>query len=279
MVGEAVTRPFRAAVVGSPISHSRSPQLHTACYPLLGRSDCIYERIEVRAGELAAFMRNLDDSWMGLSLTMPLKEEGLRAIERIEPSAARIGAINTIVFLPVGVSGFNTDQLGFRESVRPHLSAGASVAIVGTGATARSALSALVEYEPANVTIIGRNPVKYWEMIERFPELQLSWFDWPDSPGGVAQTQLPADLVISTVPNQVANPLCPRAGQYLIDVNYPNPANLERWVRSGGLGEDGISLLITQGVAQVGLMLNGLDLSEQWEELAAAATTSVRSTL
>ncbi|NBO46447.1 MAG: shikimate dehydrogenase [Actinobacteria bacterium] len=279
MVGPAMTHRFRAAVLGSPIAHSRSPELHTACYALLGRSDCTYERIEVRAGQLASFLRGLDNTWMGVSLTMPLKEEGLSAVERVEPSSARIGAINTVAFLPVGVSGFNTDQIGVRESIRPYLPVGGAVVVVGTGATARSALGALVEFEPSQVTIVGRNLVKFWEMCERFPELPLTWLDWPESGSGPAATELAADVTISTLPNNVANPLTPLAGQLLIDVNYPNPANLQRWRAAGGEGVDGITLLIAQGVAQVSLMMNGLDLTAMWDELVDAATAAVRATL
>lgn len=274
-----MTGRFRAAILGSPIAHSRSPELHAACYKALGRTECTYERIEVRAGQLASFVRELDDTWMGLSLTMPLKEEGLGIVARVEPSAARIGAINTVAFLPVGVSGFNTDQIGFRESIRAQLPVGGSAVVVGTGATARSALSALVEFEPNLVTIVGRNPVKFWDLCERFPELHLTWLDWPESDSETSLTHLPAEVVISTLPNDVANPLSPLPGQYLIDVNYPNPINLQRWRSVGGEGEDGIALLITQGVAQVSLMLNGLDLKEMWHDLVNVATKAVRATL
>ena len=70
----------RAAVLGSPIAHSRSPVLHRAAYEALGL-DWTYEAIDVPSGELANLKTHLDDSWRGLSLTMPLKEEVLELLD------------------------------------------------------------------------------------------------------------------------------------------------------------------------------------------------------
>ena len=68
-----MNRPFpRAAVLGSPIAHSLSPVLHRAAYAELGLG-WIYEAIEVREEDLASFLDSRDESWVGLSLTMPLK--------------------------------------------------------------------------------------------------------------------------------------------------------------------------------------------------------------
>ena len=63
----------RAAVLGKPIAHSLSPVLHEAAYQSLGLHDWAYGKIEVGEDDLPAFVNDLDDSWRGLSLTMPLK--------------------------------------------------------------------------------------------------------------------------------------------------------------------------------------------------------------
>lgn len=271
-----MTDRFRAAVLGSPIAHSRSPQLHLACYDVLRRPDCTYQRIEVRRGGLAAFVQGLDDTWMGLSLTMPLKEEALSLVDNLEPSATRIGAINTIVFWPGVVAGFNTDQIGFREVLRPRLPRGGTAAVVGTGATARSALSALADYEPREVVVVGRDLVKFLGLIERFPELRLRFVDWPASGDAVAAPAVvEADVVLCTLPKTVDNPLAPLPGQYLVDVNYPDPPNLRRWLAAGGQGEDGVELLIYQGVVQAGLFLR----RELTDEVLAPMVDSARRTV
>ena len=82
----------RAAVLGSPISHSLSPTLHRAAYASLGL-DWSYDAFDVTAEQLPAFVDSLDDSWVGLSLTMPLKESMIPPLATIDPVAAPVGAV------------------------------------------------------------------------------------------------------------------------------------------------------------------------------------------
>lgn len=274
-----MTPRFRAAVLGFPIAHSRSPQLHLACYSLLNVPECTYERIEVRAGQLKTFLAGLDATWMGFSLTMPLKVEGMALLDAIEPSAARIGAINTMVFRPEGLTGFNTDQLGFRELLRPHLAAGGSAAVIGTGATARSALSAIAAYDPSDVVVIGRDPIQFLDLLERFPEVPLRFVEWPQESVAGPGLRMPVDVVVCTVPKTVSNPVSPLPSQYLIDVNYPDSPNVEKWLAAGGRGEDGVELLVIQGASQVSLMLSRVLLSDSMDELIEVARAAVRQSL
>jgi len=248
-----------------------------ACYALLGRTDWSYERIEVAAGGLRGFLSEVDASWVGLSLTMPLKEEALRLMERLEPSAARIGAINTVVFRPNGVTGFNTDQIGFREVLHPHAATDGRAAVVGTGATARSALSALVESQPSDVVVIGRDPLKFLTLLERFPELPLRWLDWPTLQNPALHVDAP--VVINTAPRGVKLPVAPYEGQYLVDVNYPNSDVLELWRAAGGAGEDGTTLLVHQGVMQVLLFMGEMLSQDTVNDLVKVATAAVQAAL
>src|SRR6476619_2857343 len=98
---------MRCAVLGSPIAHSLSPVLHRAAYAELGL-DWTYDRFEVRAEELPAFVAGLDGSWRGLSLTMPLKVAVLELGE-VDPLAALAGAGNTLILEPHGRRVYNTD--------------------------------------------------------------------------------------------------------------------------------------------------------------------------
>ena len=98
------------AVLGQPIAHSLSPVLHTAAYRAMGLDDWDYRSIEVGQDDLEPFLDSLDDTWAGLSLTMPLK----RTIQPYgEPSnlwARELGVANTVVFdnrkLKAAVPGF-----------------------------------------------------------------------------------------------------------------------------------------------------------------------------
>ena len=86
---------LRAAVLGSPISHSRSPDLHRAAYAELGL-DWTYEAIECNDRDFAAFFAGLDEQWRGLSLTMPLKEVVLDVVEDVDDRARHVHSANTV---------------------------------------------------------------------------------------------------------------------------------------------------------------------------------------
>lgn len=90
-------RPLRLAVLGSPIAHSRSPELHRAAYRVLGL-DWEYEAIEVTSETLGDLIRSRDPSWRGLSLTMPLKQTVLPMLAEMDEVAVRTGAANTVLF-------------------------------------------------------------------------------------------------------------------------------------------------------------------------------------
>ena len=86
---------IKAAVLGSPISHSLSPLLHNSAYEQLGFKGR-YEAIEVNAGGLAKFMDGRDETWTGFSLTMPLKEEAVTYAQHVDELAKRINSANTL---------------------------------------------------------------------------------------------------------------------------------------------------------------------------------------
>ncbi len=143
--GDSRPGPTRLAVLGSPISHSRSPALHRAAYDILGL-DWSYEPIEVADGELAAFIASRDQSWLGLSLTMPLKRDILPLLATRTALVDQTGSANTALFTPRGVAGFNTDVYGITQSFRRHdRHELATVLIIGGGATASSAVVAARE--------------------------------------------------------------------------------------------------------------------------------------
>jgi shikimate dehydrogenase len=145
--GRGVAR--HCAVWGSPIGHSLSPVLHRAAYAALGLHDWSYVRREVDEAGFADALAGLDATWVGLSLTMPLKEVAVRAATTVTTVAAITGAANTLVRDPDGSPGWtahNTDVHGITMALR---GAGctdpSSLLVVGSGATARSAIAAVSE--------------------------------------------------------------------------------------------------------------------------------------
>src|SRR5690625_8048742 len=88
--------PRRAAVLGQPVAHSLSPVLHRAAYAALGLSGWTYTCREVSEEQFHGFLASLDPSWVGLSVTMPLKQVALRSVDHIEPLEEVVGAVNTV---------------------------------------------------------------------------------------------------------------------------------------------------------------------------------------
>ncbi|MGB3762594.1 MAG: hypothetical protein WA966_05165 [Ornithinimicrobium sp.] len=110
--------PRLAGVIGSPIEHSLSPVLHRAAYQALGLTDWGYRRTEVESGHLRAHLAGLDGSWVGVSVTMPGKEEALQESSEASGRALRTGAANTLVRRSGGWWADNTDIDGITRAFR-----------------------------------------------------------------------------------------------------------------------------------------------------------------
>lgn len=106
--------PKKAGVLGSPIAHSRSPQLHLAAYRALGLHDWTYERIECGAAELPVVVGGFGPEWVGVSVTMPGKFAALRFADERTARADLVGSANTLVRTPHGWRADNTED---RKSV------------------------------------------------------------------------------------------------------------------------------------------------------------------
>lgn len=252
----------RAAVLGSPISHSRSPDLHRAAYAALGL-DWTYDAIEVTAASLADFLDSCEQpEWAGLSLTMPLKTDVLPMLDEISETATRVGAVNTVVFADGRRAGHNTDVAGMQRALQ-EAHGGQLVArtgaILGSGATARSALVALQRLGVDSVDVRARNPERALDLVALGRDLgvDVSLSPWD----GIAP--LAVDVVIATVPPGAADGFVdgvPEAPGVLLDVAYGEGITplTAAWRRAGGATADGLDLLLWQAVDQVRLM-TGLD--------------------
>jgi shikimate dehydrogenase len=152
----------RLAVLGHPVAHSLSPVLHTAAYDALGLP-WTYTRVDVASGELRRFLAGLGPTWLGLSLTMPLKREVPPLLARSTALVDELGVANTVRLdrtrVPFTVSGANTDVWGIVAALREAGVGRAGRAdILGSGATAVSALRALADLEVGRVTVHARTP-------------------------------------------------------------------------------------------------------------------------
>ncbi len=176
----------RAAVLGQPIAHSLSPVLHRAAYDALGLDSWRYGLADVDEAGLASFVGGLDGTWRGLSLTMPLKRACLDVADEVSDLAADVGVGNTLARLADGHwRADNTDVGGIVDALRPQWGEARSVAVLGSGATALSAVYALRELGADTVCVYARDEAKAAALAERVAALGLavetrplsSWLD------------------------------------------------------------------------------------------------------
>lgn len=266
--------PHRAAVVGSPVEHSLSPVLHRSAYAALGLTGWTYDRVEVGQGALAAHVGALGPEWVGLSVTMPGKEEALALAEDASPEASLAGAANTLVRRGSGWYAENTDVAGLAAALQHELArTGAGpvgqALVLGGGATARSAVLALRRLGAEEVTLLVRDRLRpeTAAMLER-----LEQHPGPTSPQvrtGQLADGIPLDaaafqVVVGTLPAGAPAPDLHLPGAdapapVLLDATYaPWPSALAQAVaeRTGGRVAvvRGTAMLLHQAVGQVELM-------------------------
>jgi shikimate dehydrogenase len=138
-----------AEVIGDPIAQSKSPAIHGFWLDALGIA-ADYRATRVAPADLPAYIaaRRADPDWRGCNVTMPHKQAVIALLDRLDPLAARVGAVNTIVREGEALVGYNTDVPGFLEPLRPlldqpHLFRMARV--LGTGGAARAVVTALAQ--------------------------------------------------------------------------------------------------------------------------------------
>src|SRR3984957_15170995 len=150
-----------AGIMGGPVAHSRSPALHGFWLAEHG-IDGAYVPLAVEPGRLEQALRALPAlGFRGCNLTIPHKQAALAVMDRVDPFALRIGAMNTVVVAADGsLEGSNTDVFGFRENLReqaPDWSTAAGPAVVlGAGGSARSVIAALTAAGVDEIRIVNR---------------------------------------------------------------------------------------------------------------------------
>jgi shikimate dehydrogenase len=150
-----------AGVMGDPVMHSRSPKLHNywlAKYGLTG----IYVPLAITAANLRAALRALSAlGFSGCNLTIPHKEAALDIVDKLDPLARRIGAVNCVVVAPDGsLEGRNHDGFGYIESVReaqPEWRADTGpIVVIGAGGGARAVLVNLIDQGAREIRLVNR---------------------------------------------------------------------------------------------------------------------------
>lgn len=253
---------YVVAIIGNPVFHTLSPSMHNAGYQSLGLP-YTYVPFEVDPSLLAAALAGAKALGIrGLSVTIPFKESVIEYLDEIDPLAAKIGAVNTIVIDRGRTKGFNTDVQGVVAPLERRIALnGIRVAIFGSGGAARAAAFALRE-KGAIVTIVARNQNTARKLVSDIDGLQF-----------VELTLLGSlsdyDVVVNATPAGMKNdtPFSPdllSAKQIVFDMVYkPRNTILLEQIRSlGGVGIEGIEMLLHQGMEQFRLF-TGVAAPEQ----------------
>lgn len=261
--------PLRLAVFGDPVAHSASPQMHN---PALEQCeiDCRYCRIHIPNGQLREGLEAVRaNNFVGVNLTIPHKTDALQLVNNIDPNAAKLGAINTVVIDPDGFSGFNTDGPGIVRAIRHEFSVDLRdlrVMVLGAGGGAGRAIAAQCAMEQCErLVLVNRTEDKLQPLVRELqpmfrserllgPTNRLLTSPWENK--ALEREILQTDLVInassvgmkrtdpSPLPNWVLQP-------HLLVYDTIYAQNKTKLVveaeQAGARGANGLSLLLYQG--------------------------------
>ena len=166
------------AVVGNPIKHSLSPLIHNYAYSLMG-IDAVYIPIEAKEAYIEEVLSGLcfTLNLVGFNVTIPFKERVVRLMDLCSEEAQAIGAVNTVKRGDDKLTGYNTDWLGFRESLRINGINGVSSALlIGAGGASKAVAYALIRMGVERLFVTNRSPVNLQLFLERFSQFKpVAW--------------------------------------------------------------------------------------------------------
>jgi len=182
-----------AGVMGWPVAHSRSPLIHTHWIEQQGLNGA-YVLLPVRPDHLAVALRSLPVlGFAGCNLTIPHKVAAISLVDRVDPVAQRIGAINTVVVEPdQSLTGLNTDGFGYIQSLidaQPAWQADAGpITVLGAGGAARAVLVALIDAGAREIRLANRSGAKAHDMAQEFGNAieVVPWEERNDAMAGIA---------------------------------------------------------------------------------------------
>jgi shikimate dehydrogenase len=274
-------------VVGNPIAHSRSPEIHER-FGRQTRQKISYERIEVPLDgfeEKALALR--DAGYRGLNVTVPFKLDAAKLSDDLMPRARLAGAVNTLKFDGDTIIGDNTDGIGFVRDVRDRLKfdfSECSVLVLGAGGAVRGVIGSLLDASPRWIAVANRTHQRAEELAEEF------------GVEAIHLDEIPAehfDLIINgttTGLKHEAPPIDPETFNdctLAYDLVYAaDPTPFMELARSGGAKTvcDGLGMLIEQA-AESFLLWRGVrpdtapvyrELRELLSQAAAETVTVVR---
>ena len=161
-------------VIGDPVKHSRSPQMHNAAFAKAGL-DYVYVPFHVRPDDLADAIAGFKAiNVVGINVTLPHKQAVLSHLTSVSREAELIGAVNTLTFTAEGIHGDNTDAPGVLRALSENgdmsVPVGENVVVLGAGGAARAVVVAFALAGVASITIANRTVAKAVSLAEEMAE-------------------------------------------------------------------------------------------------------------
>jgi len=256
------SKPARLAVIGWPVAHSASPQMHQAALDANGIDAC-YIRLAVEPGRVReAFSRMRELGFIGCNVTVPHKLDALESCTVVDPAARTLGAVNTVRFDDEATCGFNTDGPGFARAIEDDFGVslgGLAVAIAGAGGGAGQAIATQCVLQGVpKLVLVNRTVEKLELLVARLCGLDSSTeilslsFDDPS----LAQQCRLCDLIVNTSSvglkpgdSSILPVDCLKSEHFVYDTIYqPVVTPLLALARMKGCQtSNGLSMLINQG--------------------------------
>lgn len=253
------------AVIGNPIAHSRSPEIHGQFAAQFGIA-MDYQRLLAPLDDFPAVAAGFfDQGGLGCNVTVPFKTQAAAWVDTLDPSAADAEAVNTITVSATGTRGFNTDGIGLVADLQQNLGlplAGMEVLMLGAGGAAAGVIGPLLAAGAAQVTIANRTPANAERLAARFLSIRVCTFE--DLTG-------PYDLVINATSIGLSEPAknfqkqsfsdllegSVVRGAHCYDMLYGPAAGFCEFAGSAGArsSSDGLGMLVEQAAAAFTLWL------------------------
>lgn len=246
----------RYGVIGNPIGHSKSPQIHRMFAEQTGQS-LSYEPLLAPLDDFAGFAGAFFETGLGANVTVPFKEQAFRLADQLSERARRAGAVNTLKKLSDGnLLGDNTDGVGLVRDLLDNARVtlrGKRILLLGAGGAVRGVLEPLLAQQPSELLIANRTVAKAEQLATEFAALgavRASAFDELDEPFDVIINGTSASLG-GELPPLGETSLQPGA-TFCYDMMYGAvPTAFCMWAAEQGAAatRDGLGMLVEQAAA------------------------------